>query len=333
VAVTSVVYDDRWTGDHGIGRFSREVRSRLPWQMTTLHGRHPVSPLGLLELDVRARSAARRTGADWFVSPGYCVPATWRRHSAITVHDLIHLDVPGEDTRTKGLYYERVVRPFARRSDAVLTVSEFSRGRILDWSGADPESVVVVGNGVSDDYFVGTGERGSGGYVLFVGNHKPHKNVPRLVEAVSRLSTGDVRLAFTGPPDAGVVALARTHRISDRVDFLGVVPECDLPLVYARAAVLAIPSLYEGFGLPALEGMATGVPVVAATATSLPEVVGDVGVMVDPLDVGSIAAGLDRALADTEVRARAATLGPARAREFTWDRVADRVVAAVESRG
>lgn len=333
VSVTSVVYDGRWTGQHGIGRFSSEVLSRLPWHLETLRGRHPVSPLGILELDLLAQSAARRSGSDWFVSPGYAVPATWRRHAAVTVHDLIYLDVAGEGHRIQDLYYERVVRPFVRRSDVVLTVSEFSRGRILDWSGAASDSVVVVGNGVSEDYFVDTAERGSGGYVLFVGNHKPHKNVPRLVEAVSRLSVGDVRLAFTGPPDAQVVDLARSHGMAGRLDFLGLVPESELPLVYARSGAVAIPSLYEGFGLPALEGMAAGVPVVASSVTALPEVVGHVGIGVDPLDVASIAAGLDLALGDTDVRIRAAALGPARAREFTWDRVADRVVASVESRG
>jgi glycosyltransferase involved in cell wall biosynthesis len=332
VAVTGVVYDGRWTGQHGIGRFSDEVLSRLPWPVEALSGHHPVSPLGILELDLLARRAARRTGADWFVSPGYGVPATWRSRAALTVHDLIHLDVAGEGHWMKDLYYQRVVRRFVRRADVVLTVSEFSRGRIVDWSGADPDSVVVVGNGVSEDYFVGAAERVSRDYILFVGNHKPHKNVSRLVEAVSRLSVGDVRLAFTGPPDAEVVEVARMHGLADRLDFLGPVPEADLPLVYARAAAVAIPSLYEGFGLPALEGMAAGVPVVASTVTALPEVVGDVGIGVDPLDVASIGAGLDRALGDTEVRTRAATLGPVRAREFTWDRVAARLVAAIESR-
>lgn len=321
----NIIYDARWIGEHGIGRFAREVRSRLPANTLDLSGSDPVSPRGLLELEVQTR-LARRPGRQVFFSPGYAPPVSWRGPLVFTVHDLIHLDVPAEASRFKTLYYSRVVRPAARRAQAVLTVSEYSRRRILEWSGLEPERVVVVGNGV-DPAFSPEGPRHQPGYpyVLYVRNTKPHKNVPTLLEAFARLDVPGVRLVLSGNADEDTRHRALRLGILDRVVFAGRIPEEELPAYYRGAAVVTMPSLYEGFGLPALEGMASGVPVVVSNTTSLPEVVGEAGVQVNPTDPDSIAGGLHRALTDSALRAILRERGLARARALTWDQVASRV--------
>ncbi|GAA5534865.1 glycosyltransferase family 1 protein [Deinococcus aluminii] len=319
------IYDARWIGEHGIGRFAHEVRVRLPEDTFDIPGSDPVSLRGLLELEVQS-GLVRRPGRQVFFSPGYAPPVSWRGPLIFTIHDLIHLDVAAEASRFKTLYYNRVVRPAVARAQAVLTVSEYSRQRILDWSGAPPEKVVVVGNGV-DGAFSPQGPKYNPGYpyVLYVRNTKPHKNVPRLLEAFARLDVPEVKLVLSGRADEDTRHLALRLGILDRVVFAGRIPEADLPSYYRGAAVVTMPSLYEGFGLPALEGMACGVPVVVSNTTSLPEVVGDAGVLVDPTDADSIAEGLCRALTDTALRADLRERGLIRARRFDWDRVGARV--------
>lgn len=319
------VYDARWIGEHGIGRFAHEVRSRLPEGTIDIPGTDPVSWRGLLELEVQTKLVHRRTRQVFF-SPGYMPPISWRGPLIFTIHDLIHLDVAAEASRFKTLYYNHVVRPAIARAQAVLTVSEYSRQRILDWSGAPPEKVVVVGNGV-DSAFSPEGLKYDPGYpyVLYVRNTKPHKNVPRLLEAFAQLDVPEVKLMLSGRADEDTRHLALRLGILDRVVFAGRIPEANLPSYYRGAAVVTMPSLYEGFGLPALEGMACGVPVVVSNTTSLPEVVGDAGVLVDPMDPASIAEGLYRALTDTALRADLRERGLIRARRFDWDRVGARV--------
>lgn len=329
----SILYDARWAGMHGIGRFAQEVRARLPVSTLDLPGTEPVSLRGLLDLEVQVRRG-RRPGRQLFLSPGYAPPLGWRGPLVFTIHDLIHLEVPGEGSRFKEAYYARVVRPAVARASRVLTVSEYSRQRILEWSGAPPERVTVVANGV-DAAFSPQGDRHQPGYpyLLYVGNAKPHKNLPRLLAAFAQLAQPDLRLLLSDHPDPDLRHEALRQGVADRVVFAGRIAEDELPAYYRGAAAVALPSLYEGFGLPALEGMACGVPVVVSRTTSLPEVVGDAGVLIDPHDAESIADGLARALTDTALRQRLRERGPERARLFRWDDVAARVMGVVSAAG
>jgi len=322
-------FDARWLGEHGIGRFAAEVRARLTPPVSDLKGADPVSPRGLAELELRgARSFLRSSSL--FLSPGYAPPVRWNGPVVFTVHDLIHLDVADESSRFKTLYYDRVVRPAVHRARRVLTVSEYSRHRLLEWSGVSPEKVVVVGNGV-DPAFSPHGPVHQPGYpyVLYMRNTKQHKNVPMLLKAFAQLQHPEVRLMLSGKPDDDTRHLALRLGILDRVVFAGRIPEEKLPAYYRGAAVVTMPSLYEGFGLPALEGMASGIPVVVSATTSLPEVVGEAGVLVDPVSAESIAAGLQQALSDSELRTRLRALGLERAKQFDWDEVGARVRAAI----
>lgn len=326
-----VFFDSRWSGPHGIGRFSAEVRSRMPSGLVTdLSGAHPVSPRGMLETEIKPHLATDRERDTTFFSPGYTPSLTWRGPMAFTVHDLIHLDVPGEASPFKAAYYAQVVRRAVRRPDAiVLTVSEFSRTRIAEWADVDPARIMSVGNGVNAS-FTPEGRRieRARPYVLNVGNIKPHKNLDSLLTAMASLP--DVELVLSAAPDERLIERAHSLNMADRLVFLSGIPESDLPAWYRGASAVAIPSLYEGFGLPALEGMASGVPVVASSGGALAEVVGDAGVLVDPTDADSIHDGLERALTDGALRAHLASTGPLRAQAFQWDEVGRRVREALD---
>ncbi|MEA5153975.1 glycosyltransferase family 1 protein [Raineyella sp.] len=319
-----ILYDSRWSGRHGIGRFSAEVRRRLPdAYVTDLAGHHPVSPVGMIETELKPHvGAGPREPEMTFFSPGYTPSVTWRGRRVFTVHDLIHLDVPTEASRIKAAYYSKVVRPLVRRHDTlVLTVSEFSRLRIAEWADVDPDRILTVGNGV-DDRFSPAGRRiqRNRPYVLHLGNSKPHKNLYRLVAAMAKIP--DVDLILSSAPEISLYEHAHAVGLEGRLICQSGIPEEDLAAWLRGAAAVAIPSLYEGFGLPALEGMACGVPVVASNGSALTEVVGDAGILVEPTDVDSIMVGLATALGDEAVRAELALEGPRRAQKFRWDEVA-----------
>ncbi len=314
------VFDARWMGPHGIGRFASEVRSRVDGAYDDLTGADPVSPAGLALLERHGLATLRRPRL--FFSPGFAAPMQWRGPVVITVHDLIHLDVPGEAGRGVRTYYERVVRPAVRRAPVVFTMSEHARGRLAEWSGVAPERIAVAGNAAGST-FAPHGPRHQPGYpyVLYVGNHKPHKNLPRLLRAFADPRLADVHLLLTGDADPEVEVLARHEGVAERVHAAGFVSEVDLPGYYRGALALAMPSLYEGFGLPVIEAMACATPVVAADATSIPEVAGEAALLVDPLDVDALAHALVTGVHDDVVRARLVAAGPRQAARFDWDAV------------
>ena len=155
---------------------------------------------------------------------------------------------------------------------------------------------------------------------------KPHKNTPRLISAFAELPRDDVHLVLSGHPDADSLAAASRGGVSDRVVFEGLIPDAVLPNYYRGASVVAFTSLYEGFGIPAIEAMACGTPLVASSTTSLPEVTGGAALLVDPSDVMEIARALSRALTDDRLRKglREAALG--RAAQFSWEDIASTVM-------
>lgn len=316
-----VVADTRWIGPHGIGRFAREVISRLPGA-TTISGSlpllHPLEPIWLSWVLARLRPRA-------YFSPGFNPPLRSPVPLVFTIHDLIHLRFPEETSVNKRVYYSLVVRPAAGRAYRVLTVSEFSKQEILEWAGLPEEKVLVVGNGVGSE-FSPEGKRHVPGYpyLFYVGNLKPHKNLQRLLEAFARSGlSGEVRLLCTGNLDESSLRLIRDKGLDNCVIFKGIIPDEELPAYYRGALALVFPSLYEGFGLPALEAMACGTPVVTSGITALPEVVGDAAVVVDPYDVESIVWGIRRVVEDSTLREELRRKGLERAKQFSWDRTAE----------
>jgi glycosyltransferase involved in cell wall biosynthesis len=319
--------DARWIGPHGIGRFAHEVLLRLPEHRQLARGPKPLSAADPLWLTCRLAACRPRL----YFSPGFNPPPVCSAPFVFTIHDLIHLRVPAEGTPAKRLYYRLIVKPACRRASRVLTVSEYSRAQILQWSRLPPERVVNVGNGVGPP-FQPDGPRRQPGfpYVLYVGNSRPHKGLLSLLLAFRRISCPDLRLVLAGRLSAETTLRLDSLGIRHRTEIVNSPTDEDLAPLYRGAQMLVIPSLVEGFGLPALEAMACGTPVIASHATALPEVVGDAGVLVDPLDAAAIRREMESVLASPARRAALRANGLERAQHFTWDKVAAKVRAVLQ---
>jgi glycosyltransferase involved in cell wall biosynthesis len=159
-------------------------------------------------------------------------------------------------------------------------------------------------------------------YVLYPGNHRRYKNLERLIRAfaLSRLPRENIHLAITGPTNQYLAAVAQSVGVGPSVVFLGAIPKIDMPKLYKGALAICFVSLYEGFGLPIVEGFASGVPVVAARSSALPEVAGNAALLVDPFDIGGIASALESATMDETERSRLKAAGLFRAGQF-WELV------------
>ena len=307
-ASRGILADARWTGSHGIGRFAREVLERLPACERLESGPRPLSLADPLWLT--GKVMARRPSV--LFSPGFNPPPLCPVPFVFTIHDLIHIERPEVVTPAKRLYYRTIVKPACGCAFRVLTVSEHSRSRILAWSGLSPEQVVNVGNGVGHPFRQdGPAHQPGYPYILYVGNSRPHKNLGRLLEAFRKLARPDLRLVLAGTPGCEIA--------SDE----------ELAALYRGARLLVLPSLAEGFGLPALEAMSCGTPAVVSRIPALEETVGDAGLFFDPLDSGDMARTIAAVLNDRGLRARMIAQGLDRAGRFSWDQVASRVLAVL----
>ncbi len=255
----------------------------------------------------------------------------------VTVHDLAYVRDPGQFTRKGRRFFEQALRLTRRDADVVLCSSEATRRDCID-AGFDPLRLRVVPLGVRAER-VGEGDVAATvaryglrrPYVLSVGTHEPRKNLPALIEAFRRLGRDDLDLVLVGPAGWHVDLDAAVAPIAERVRVLGFVPAVDRDALYGGAAVFCYPSTFEGFGLPVLEAMAQGTPVVTSAGTATEEAAGDAGIVVDPHDPAAIAAGLATVLDDEVLAARLRADGVARAAAFTWDRTAALTLEAYRS--
>ena len=231
--------------------------------------------------------------------------------TVVTVHDLAILRAPEAFPRWHRLYGKVGLDRVLRAADAVVAVSDFTRSEVTALADVPAERIRVVPNGV-DAVFTPDGPRGEGDYALAVGTLEPRKNLRRAVDAAREAG---VELRVVGARGWGGV---------DVEGWVGEIPDAELAALYRGARCVVYPSLYEGFGLPVLEAMACGSPVVTSCATAMEEVAGGAAVLVDPLDASAIAAGIQEAMAR---RDELVPLGIARAREFQWSRAADAVEA------
>ena len=277
-------------------------------------------------------------------SPSYVQPLICPARSVVTMLDLSFLRMPETFNRWNRIYLSTMARVSAHRCDRILTISESTRQDVIRFFGIPASKVEVTYLGVDpvfrkleDEGLLARfrAERGVPEHFLFyVGTLEPRKNVERLVEAYARLKKHEAiphKLVLGGAKGWLYDRIfARVHELGleESVLFTSYIPYDELPLWYNCADIFIYPSLYEGFGLPPLEAMACGTPVVTSSASSLPEVVGEAAVTVDPYDVDALAGAMVKVLTDHTIRDRLAAQGPQRAARFTWKETAAQTLNA-----
>ena len=309
----------------GVERWARELERRLP----ALGDYEAVRPPAALvhraghawEQAVLPALAARRR-APLLVNPANLAPLAFRRN-VVVIHDAAALREPSWYSRLYVAWQRAVLPAVARRAVHLVTVSQFSRDELVQTLHADPERITVIPGGVDERFEPGaeppTRERP---YVLTVASRTARKNLGALSETAARLARDGVDLVVAG----GDRPQFRAGAGDGALVWLGHVRDDELPGLYAGALAFVLPSLYEGFGLTAVEAMACGTPVVVSDRGALPEVVGAAGVLVDPTDPEAIADGVLRAIGDE----RLAAAGRERAAAFTWRATAERLHALLD---
>ncbi len=295
-----------------------------------------------------ATRAPEQGEVDLFHATSHCVPLRWEGALVFTLHDLTFLSHPHLHTLGNRLHCLTGVARAACRGARFVAVSESTRRECERQLALPAERVDVVPN-AADRRFMPLDpeearahvERRFGldaPYVLAVGTLEPRKNLGALIAAFAGLPEGlrrRHRLAIAGGGGwLGVDPAAAAARagIGERTSVLGPIADDDLPDLYAGAEVFVYPSLWEGFGLPALEALACGAPAIVSATSSLPEVVGEAAVLVDPHDAGALGAALERVLADADLRARLRAAGPRQAARFSWRRTAEETAAVYRRR-
>lgn len=282
---------------------------------------------------------ARRDRVD-LIHVTYAAPPLFSGPTVVTVHDVSYRIYPEFFSPRVRATLEALVGRSVRRAARVIAISENTRRDLVRLYGLPPDRVVVTHLAAARRFEPQAADRLAqvrsrlglpDQYVLAVGNLQPRKNLGRLVDAFAGLAAEhpDLCLVLVGKSawrGSDVASRVSERGIAGRVVMTGYVEPDDLPAVYAGSQVFCYPSLYEGFGLPAVEAMACGAPTLTSDTSCMPEVVGDAAVTVDPTSVDAIAGGLRRLLDDPDLRARLAARGMARARTFSWDRTAGQTV-------
>jgi glycosyltransferase involved in cell wall biosynthesis len=267
--------------------------------------------------------------------------------SLLTVHDLSFVRVPNSASPSLKEYLDRIVPDSVRRSTYVLADSLATKNDLIDLYSAPSSKISVLLSGVDSRFFdpvssfVLMTTRSKYGidkisYIFAVGTVQPRKNYSRLIQSLAQLrSQGiDVHLVIAGGKgwlESPIYKAVSDSKMQEFVHFIGFVDDKDLPALYRSAVCVAFPSLYEGFGLPILEGMACGVPVLTSNVSSLPEVAGDSAIMVDPYDLDAITDGLQRLILDSDLRNTLIQKGLVRARQFTWEKSAQQLLGIYQN--
>jgi glycosyltransferase involved in cell wall biosynthesis len=304
-----------------------------------------IMPFPRLWTHLRLSWEMARCPPDLLFIPAHVLPIVHPRRSVVTVHDLGYLHYPQAHRFLDRLYLDLSTRYNARAAAHLIADSSATKRDLVERYGTEPDKITVVYPGYDKTTFQPSrGEEAIkavkakydivGDYILFVGTLQPRKNLTRLIEAYWKLETGSWKLVIVGKKGwlyQEIFRLVEELGLEEKVVFTDYVPEGDLPALLSGARLFVFPSLYEGFGLPILEAMACGTPVVCSNAASLPEGVGDAALLVDPLDVEGLAVAMERVLGDEELQARLIECGFEQVKKFSWERCARETLDVLES--
>jgi glycosyltransferase involved in cell wall biosynthesis len=280
---------------------------------------------------------ANRLKADVFHTPHYTTPFGLKMPCVTTIHDILHITGKEYFPFPKRLYARAIVAHACKMAKAVIVDSEFTKRELMDVFPIADERVHVIHLGVSSDYFKQYSESAVKSFrkkygmvkptILYTGSLKPHKNIALLIEAFSNMMHhSEYQLAFSGEPikeRRELWDLIKQKRLTGDIVDIGRVSQSDLALAYHAASVVVLPSLYEGFGFSILEAMASGTPAIGARAGSIPEVMGDGGILFDPHSVEELSVALERVLNDTEFQRQLVQRGLQNVARFSWERCAE----------
>jgi glycosyltransferase involved in cell wall biosynthesis len=314
-------------------------------RLHVVHADPPSRPGRLLWEQTALPLLLRRLRVDVLHSPHHHTPvAALGVQRVVTFQDVTFLLLPDRYPLTRRLYMEAVTRASARVADAVITPSQVVRRQVVQRLGVPAERVVVIPLAPGPQ-FAPAGEDAMaavrakyelpGRYILSVGSLEPGKNRARLIQAYAEVGATEAGcpLVIAGQPGwkySGDLQLVQALGLEGRVRFLGYVPDDDLPALYSGATLLAFPSLYEGFGLPVLEAMACGTPVVTSNVSGTAEAAGDAALLVDPRDAQALAEAMAWLLRDETLRRELRSRGLERAAQFTWQRTARDTLSVYE---
>lgn len=320
-----------------VGAGNPAAHERLAIRRAHLPTQNPL--IRILWEQAVAPIALSRLKPDLMHGLAFANPLLWTGPSVLTIHDLSFMRFPGRLSGGRQRYLTWVTRASARKAQRVIAVSESVKAEIVELLDVPADRIDVTLEGVLPDFYprpVQAVEDFRAEYdlpdrfILFLGTIEPRKNLDTLLKAYSRIGQrNEVKLVLAGGKgwqSEPILALIEALDLTHDVVISGFIPEAVLPLLYCAAELFVYPSLYEGFGLPAAEAMACGIPVVVSDSTSLPEVVGEEGVLLPPTDIDAWSETLDWLLNDKQARDGLSEQGLKRAQMFTWDRTARQTV-------
>ena len=284
---------------------------------------------------------------DIFWSPHYNVPLLpiKGKKRVVTIHDVYHLAFYNSLSLKQKLYANTLINHAMKNSDMIFTVSEFSKQEIIRYTKADYKKIFVTYNAIDNRRFkiidsnnflesirkkYGLPEK----FILFVGNLKPHKNIKNLLLALKHIN--NLNLVIVGKKEGFITGdneitylIQNSSFLQNRVYFTGYVADEEIPVIYNLASLFVFPSLYEGFGFPPLEAMATGTPVVASNAASIPEVCGDAALYFNPLNIENIAENILKVIQDNELKNTLIHKGFDQVAEYSWEKSANKLINVI----